>query len=303
MTQTTDTGDAIRPFRIEGLPVRGRLVHLDRTASEILAKHNYPEPVSGLLAEALALSALLGGALKYDGVFSLETRGDGPVRFIVADMTSEGAMRGFAQHDPDRLLRLPEGGRGGSLPRLFGAGYLAFTVDQGPETERYQGIVDLEGETLADCAHAYFRRSEQIPTGIKLAAGQAGPEWRVAGLMIQWLPREGGTAPHPAAEADAEAWRRVMALMGSVKPGEMLDPALSAESLLYRLFHEDGVWLYRAHPVAFGCRCSRARAANMLSRLPREELAELAVAGRLEVTCQFCNGLEIFDAAEFGVSA
>lgn len=296
-------GDAIRPFRIETLPVRGRIVRLDATASEILAKHDYRAPVSVLLAEALALCALLGGALKYDGVFSLELRGEGPVRFLVADMTNEGAMRGYVQYDESALAPIVGAGFSGSLPRLFGPGCLAFTVDQGPDTERYQGLVELEGETLADCAHAYFRHSEQIPTGLKLAAAGSASGWRVAGLMVQWLPGEGGRGERAALGQEPEAWRRVVALMSSARSEEMLDPALSDEALLYRLFHEDGVRVYRPHPVGFACRCSRSRAARILAQLPRQEIAELAVDGRLEVTCQFCNTVEIFDAADFGVSA
>ena len=156
--------DLIRPFQVEGAGVRGRLVRLGPTVDEIVRRHDYPPPIARLLSEGIALAAILAGALKYEGVFSLQAKGDGITRMLVVDCTSEGKIRGYAQFDAEELARLTAETAGQTLtvPRLMGGGYLAFTVDQGDDTERYQGIVPLEGATLAECAHKYFRDSEQV---------------------------------------------------------------------------------------------------------------------------------------------
>lgn len=289
--------DGIHPFRIEGMPVRGRLVRLSATLDRVLSRRDYPAPVADLLAESMVLTVMLANAIKFDGVFILEARGDGPVRLIVVDVTSEGALRATAQVDHDRLaLVLREGdGASATVPRLIGAGQLLFTVDQGPETERYQGIVELDGATLADCAHNYFRRSEQIETGIMLAADAAGPDGRHAGgLMVQRMPADDDVQPE---DIDDDAWRRSLALMSSATRGELLDPALAPRELLYRLFHEDGVWVYDPLPLRFACRCSRERIEAMLQAVARDEVEAMKQDGRIEVTCEFCGRVEVFDAA------
>ena len=258
--------DGIHPFRIEGVPVRGRLVRLSATLDRVLSRHDYPAPVAELFAEAMVLAVLLANAIKFDGVFILETRGDGPVRLIVVDVTSEGTLRATARVDTERLDgALGDGGLAQApVPRLIGAGQLLFTVDQGPDTERYQGIVDLDGATLADCAHNYFRRSEQIETGIMLVADAAGPDGRLAGgLMVQRMPADDDT---PREDIDDDAWRRSLVLMSSATRDELLDPALAPRDLLYRLFHEDGIWVYDPLALRFACRCSRERVAKRCSR-------------------------------------
>jgi molecular chaperone Hsp33 len=187
------TDDLVQPFQIDAPGLRGRLVRLGASVDEVLSRHDYPEPVAHLLGETLALTAALSGALKYDGVFSLQTKGDGPIRMMVADITSQGAMRGYAAFDEQALAGALGPGAGAPIsapvPRLLGRGHLAFTVDQGPDTERYQGIVELSGSTLADCAHHYFRQSEQLQAGIRLACGRtAAPDgstrWRAGALML-----------------------------------------------------------------------------------------------------------------------
>src|SRR5262245_23322940 len=201
--------DLIQPFKLEGQAVRGRLVRLGPLLDVILHRHQYPDAVATLLAEMLALSAALAGALKYEGVFTLQTKGDGPIRLMVADVTSSGDVRGYAQFDAERLAAIGATAEGSSLsvPRLLGAGYLAFTVDQGQHTERYQGIVELTGATLAECVHHYFRQSEQFEAAIKLAAGRSAPDgtWRAGALMLQRLPPEAG-----AAEDVEDGWRRAL---------------------------------------------------------------------------------------------
>ena len=298
--------DLVQPFQIDPFRLRGRLVRLGPLLDEILTRHDYPEPVATMLGEAIALAAALAGALKYAGVFTLQTKGDGPIHLLVADVTSEGAVRGYAQYDQEKLAKataaLPAGaGIGDSVPRLLGAGHLAFTVDQGEHTERYQGIVELQGATLADCAHHYFRQSEQVQAGLKVAVAKrpdatGRPTWRAGSLMIQRLP----TPDLEAARSDAaeDGWRRAMILMSSSTTGELVDPDLPPEALLFRLFHEDGVRVFGRHDLAARCRCSRERVERVLRMLPPRDLDDMKVDGRVVVTCQFCSaGYEFDDAA------
>jgi molecular chaperone Hsp33 len=290
-------GDSILPFQLATLGVRGRAVRLESVVDVILSRHDYPAPVAALLAEALVLGATLASSLKYDGIFTLQLRGDGPVRLLVVDVTSDGALRGYTQVDPARLeaallgesLDAATGLPANPVPRLLGAGHMAFTVDQGSGTERYQGVVALDGATLADCAHHYFRQSEQLAAGLKLAVGRQGGRWRAAALMLQALP-----SAQLVAELDAEEredrWRKAVVLLGSATSAEMLDPGLPVEGLLLRLFHEDGVRAFDRRSLRDQCRCSRARIDRVLRTIRRSELDQLRDAGgRVVVTCEFCS--------------
>jgi molecular chaperone Hsp33 len=292
--------DLIRPFQIGPFALRGRHVRLGAALDRIVGGHNYPDAVAELLSEAIALAALLAGALKYDGIFTFQIKGDGPIRLLVADVTSAGAVRGYAQFDTVKLESVGTGRAsrpgqtraGNTVPRLLGAGHLAFTVDQGQDTERYQGIVELIGATLADCVHHYFRQSEQIGAGIRVAATRLDTgNWRAGAIMIQRVPEEGGTteAAEPASESGEDDWRRALTLLGSCSDAELTDPALEPDALLYRLFHEDGVRVYPAQLLEARCRCSRERIEDVLRSLPEEDLAELVVDGRIGVTCEFCS--------------
>jgi molecular chaperone Hsp33 len=289
------TDDLIQPFKIEGQDVRGRLVRLGPLVDSVLSRHRYPETVAALLAEMLALAAALAAALKYEGVFTLQTKGDGPIRMMVADVTSAGDVRGYAQYDGERLAAMgaAAGGAVRSVPRLLGAGYLAFTVDQGQHTERYQGIVELAGATLADCVHHYFRQSDQLDAAVKIAAGRAGEGWRAGALMLQRLPTTAG-----AADEAEDGWRRLLAFMASSTADELLDASLRPADLLYRLFHEDGVRVFTPADLQAGCRCSRERVERVLRSLPEAELAELTVDGAIAATCEFCSAVYRFSEAE-----
>jgi len=309
--------DLVQPFQLEAQTIRGRLVRLGPLVDEVLSRHRYPEEIALLLGQSLALTATLAGAFKYHGVFTLQTKGDGPVGLLVADVTSEGEVRGYARFDEGRLGEAERGrsrghGAQGIVPRLLGSGYLAFTVDQGPNTERYQGIVELEGAELVDCVHHYFRQSEQLGAAFKLAVGRVpGADgkgaWRAAGLMLQRLPLAGGERPLALAQGDRlraeesssvaeearrealeEGWRRALIMMGSATTAELLDPALGAHDLLYRLFHEDGVRVFRQRPLRSGCRCSEERVIRVLRALSAGELEDMVVDGRVSVVCQFC---------------
>lgn len=298
------------PFHIPALQVRGRLVRLGPAFDTLVSRHAYPPPVASLLGETLALAAALAASIKYDGIFTLQIRGDGPVRLIVCDVTSDGAVRGYVQYDTDALastlrrLGTPEGALPDNpVPHLLGGGTLVFTVDQGPETDRYQGVVELDGATLADCAHAYFRQSEQLKTGIKLAAARAAEDeapWRAAALLIQRLPGAHTPDGYDAAdeEGDDDDWRRAVVLMSSATEREMLDPALPPEDLAWRLFHEDGVRGMARRPLHFGCRCSRERVERILRAIPMSELSDLRDdSGEVVVTCEFCGTTHRFDEA------
>lgn len=312
---TAPANDLIQPFQVERYGLRGRLVRLGSAADDVLKRHAYPEPVAVMLGQMMAVSVILAGALKYEGVFTVQTQGDGPIRLMVADVTSGGNVRAYAQYDAERLAALveaaPDGAIGDSVPHLLGTGYLAFTVDQGPDTERYQGIVELDGATLADCLHHYFRQSEQIDAAIKVAVTHRGAGdieadsgaargavpggWQIGALMIQRLPKA-----HPSYQDDEreENWREAVALMGSATNRELLDPQLHPDALLYRLFHEPGVRVYKPVILQSACRCSADRVALMLRSFPKEEILGLMVEGEVVVTCEFCRRAYRFDQAE-----
>lgn len=301
------TDDCVQPFLIDASGVNGRLVRLGGAIDGILSRHAYPEPVKRLLGEFLALGAGLATALKYDGVFTLQTKGDGPVPLMVADVTSDGAVRGFAQVTGD--VPATETIGDAPVPRLLGEGYLAFTVDQGGDMDRYQGIVELSGGTLEDCVHHYFEQSEQFTSSLKLSAGTARDgQWRAACLSVQRLPDEGGTG-ESAQEETEDDWRRAVMLMATAKEAELLDPELTPDQLLFRLFHEEGVRVFEPRRIDDRCRCSRERSGRMLVSLGRGELEDLKLDdGTVEVTCQFCNRVERFtdtdlDAVEAEIAA
>ncbi|MDR6774006.1 Hsp33 family molecular chaperone [Azospirillum sp. BE72] len=286
------TDDFVLPFQIEASRLRGRTIKLGPAIDEILTRHDYPPTVARFLAETATLAVLLASMLKYEGIFTLQTKGDGPIRLMVADVTSVGDVRAYAQFDPEALAKAERDVEIAPAAALLGKGYIAFTVDQGQDTDRYQGIVELYGKTLTDCVQHYFRQSEQIDTGLTVSVdrevkpdGTPG-QWRTGGIMIQRLPQEQGLV----ASDKEDDWRRAMVLMASVTGDELLSTDLAASDLLYRLFHEDGVRIYEGHALRFGCRCSRERVENMLRSLPREEVQELKIDdGRVEVTCQFCS--------------
>ncbi len=285
--------DFVRSFQIEGMNVRGRIVHLTDLADRVIAAHGYPDSVSSVVGEALALAALLGASLKFDGTLTLQTRSNGPVRLIVADYTTPGVIRACATFDRDAVERL---GAAPAFADLVGEGSLAITIDQGADMERYQGIVPLEGAGLADGAMSYFELSEQIPTRIRLgvatlsARGAEGARWRAGGIVIQNLAALGGHNAPAAADDRSDDWVRAAALFSTVERHELVDPQVEAERLLYRLFHEDGVRVFERQPLSFGCRCSAERVASVLSQYPTVELMELTGDdGQIRATCEFCS--------------
>lgn len=296
--------DEVLPFQLDALGVRGRLVRLGAALDAVIERHGYPLSVARPLAEAMVLCATLASSLKYDGIFTLQIAGEGPIRLLVTDLTTDGALRGYAQFDSWKLAVALGGGTGdapeGYVPKLFGRGRLTFTVDQGPHTERYQGIVPLEGATLADCAHTYFRQSEQLPTGLKVAAervveGTAG-HWRAASLMVQQMPEFDAGRLDVDREQREDDWRKAVILMASATEAEMLDPALPGTTLLHRLFHAEEPRLFGRRPVLARCRCSRQRIDRVLRSIKRQELDDLRDAsGRVVVKCEFCSTEYAYD--------
>src|SRR5689334_21650217 len=279
----TPAEDAILPFEVASLDLRGRVVRLGSSLDDILAAHDYPPPVAKLLGEAIVLTVLLGSSLKFEGRFILQTQTDGPVRMLVVDFVSPGRIRACARFERPRV-EAAIAAQKASPGELLGQGHLAMTIDQGTDMSRYQGLVALTGGNLEDAAHEYFLRSEQIPTRVRLAVGEewrssdgGKHRWRAGGLLMQFLPKaperarqadlHPGDAPeglevHSVAEDDA--WVEARSLIETVEDVELIDPELSGERLLYRLFHERGVRVFNPLSLKAQCSCSRDAVASML---------------------------------------
>ena len=316
----TPTDDIVTPFEVAKLDLRGRVVRLGPVVDEILDKHGYPPPVAKLVGEAVVLAVMLGSALKIDGRFILQTQTDGPVRMLVVDFTTPGKVRACARFDKTRVAEAIAAGAA-SPGALLGRGHLAMTIDQGPEMSRYQGLVALEGGSLEDAAHEYFRRSEQIPTQVRLAVaeelrqaqGGASHRWRAGGIMLQFLPKaperarladlHPGDAPEgmdvPSVQED-EAWVEGRALVSTVEDLELIDPALSSERLVFRLFHEPGVRVFQPGDVRAECSCSRATVEAMLKSFSQDDRDHMVEDGKISVTCEFCSANYLFEPGEVG---
>ena len=304
--------DIVLPFAVESLSIRGRLVRLGPAIDQLLKRHDYPEAVSKLVAEAVALAALLGSTLKMNGRFQLQTKSDGPVTMLLVDFDAPSHLRALARFDRTRLESASAGGD------LLGHGHLAFTIDPGGEMTRYQGVIALEGQGLEAAAHHYFERSEQIPTLARLAVGEIvtanGGAWRAGGLVVQYLPEAGtrrltadfdpGDAPEgvePDRIVEDDAWTEAKARAATTEAHELIDPTLSGERLLFRLFNERGVRVYEPTPLAAVCRCSAEGVDAMLRSFPPHEVREMVGDdGMIGVTCEFCSTKRVFDPADYG---
>lgn len=285
--------DLVAAFQIEGWPVRGRVVRLGAAVNEILTRHAYPEPVANLLGEACALAALVGSSLKIDGRLIVQAQGDGPVSYVVCDYDSEGSLRGYCRYDEAKVAEASRGFARPGARTLLGQGVFVMTIDQGPDTDRYQGVTPIEGETLALCAERYFDQSEQTPTRVRLAVGQlqtgemepdGGFVWRAGGLLLQNI------AEDDARGSTRDVWERAQALFETLGEDELVDPTVPPEVLLYRLFHEDGVRLEAARPLKAFCRCSEERIRAVLKSFSAEERADMVEPdGAIKVTCEYCS--------------
>ena len=318
--------DTVLPFEVDALDIRGRTIQMGAALDTLLERHAYPPAVARILGEAAVLTGLLGTALKFEGRFQLQTRTDGPIDLLVVDFEAPDRIRGYARFDATRVEEtVRHARRDASLgSQLLGNGHLGLTLDQGAHMNQYQGIVALEGQDLEEAAHQYFRQSEQIPTRIRLAVGEvmrasAGTEdrkthsWRGGGVLVQFLPsaperqRQPDFDPGDAPEgvvmpefSEDDAWTEARSLVETVEDHELLDPSLSSERLLYRLFHERGVRVFDPVPVREACRCSEPRIREMLQGFSAEERsAMVADDGKIGVTCEFCSKHYGFDPAEF----
>lgn len=309
--------DVVLPFAVEPLDVRGRIVRLGPSIDTILMRHGYPDAVARVIGEAAALTAMLGSALKFQGRFQLQTKTDGPIEMVVVDFDAPDRLRATARFDKDKLEALASGAP--KTGELLGSGYLAMTIDQGSETSRYQGVVALEGQNFEEAAHQYFRQSEQIPTQVRLAVAEQVENgrhtYRAGGLMVQFLPSspermrqadlppgdipEGHASNEPGAFSEDDAWVEAKSLMGTVEDHELVDPSVSSERLLYRLFHERGVRVFDGVSVHEECRCSQTRVMSMMRRFSAEDRRDMVGDnGRIGITCEFCSRFYDLDPAE-----
>lgn len=284
MSDTQIPDDVVGAFQIEGEPVRGRVARLGPAIDAILSAHDYPEAVANLLGEACATAALVGSNLKFDGRLVVEARGGGPVAYLVADYDTSGGLRGFCRFDADKVAEASKGFVRPGAKSLLGEGVFMMTIDQGSEMDRYQGITDIQGETLALCAEQYFAQSEQTPTRLRLAVGRSDTGWRAGGLLIQHI------AEDDARGSTEEAWRRTQMLFETTGEDELVDLELSSNQLLFRLFHEDGVRVFNPKTLHAFCRCNLARIETVLKSFDATERADMVEPdGNIHVTCEYCS--------------
>ncbi len=279
----------VTPFFLPGRPVRGRLVRLGALADSLLTRHARPEPVTRLTGQALALVAGLASGLKFQGSFSLHAKGDGPVPMLLADCTDTGELRGYSRVEAERLDGLLRDGAKPAADALLGGGYLAFSVDQGSDRERHQGIVSIVGGSLAQMALHYFETSEQLRCFVHLACERTEFGWRAGALILERVAGDGGIDASLDDEQQQESWRTAKILAGTLADGELLDDELPPDQLLYRLFHTEGVATDRSRALSYGCRCSRAKLSGLLETFPADDLDHMAVESDIVMTCEFCN--------------
>ena len=287
--------DFIRPFLLsEGL-FRGNVVRIDNVIKEVIKRKEYPAAVAVLIAETKVVAALMSSALKYDGVFTLQIKGEGAVQTLVTDITSDGKMRSYARYDEEAVKAVTEQEirERGSVPTLLQAGYISFTIDIDGGADRYQGAVELEGKDIADCALRYFKQSEQINTVLKIAVDTSkGMEnIKAAGIMLQQMPFNGGTAGgYGKTEEEArEEWNTDVILLSSLKNSELLDENITAERLLYMLYNEQKITVFDEKPLIFSCRCSKERIKAVISSFADKDFEDVFKTGQTEIVCEFCG--------------
>ncbi len=302
-TQNNQNFDTCVSFFIDNGAYQGRLIRMSSVLDTIIGKHCYPRPVAAVVAESTVLAAMLASTLKYEGLFTLQTQSNGAVSMVVVDVTSEGKIRACASFDEEHLKQNQElrktSGEIEAAPHLMGKGHLAFTVDQGPNTELYQGIVDLQGKNLTECALRYFKQSEQIDTDLKLflqaPEGESG-SWLAAGIMLQKMPLKGGNESSP--EEMEEAWNEAKVFMESLTQDEVFDAELTPEQLLHRLFHANNLSISKCKNYSFGCRCSREKLLQTLSTFSEDDINAMLENNKVTATCHFCSEKYVFDKGE-----
>ena len=296
--------DVCISFNLDDNAFRGRIVRLDQVLEEIFSHRAYPDNIAAAVAETTALGIVLASLMKFEGLFTLQMQGDGPLSVLVADVSSKGKIRSCAKYDDEALekmqkLRKTEG-QIEPTPHLLGHGNLIFTVDQGKQTDLYQGVVDLKGKDLAECALRYFKNSEQIDTHLKLFVEKtADQKWRAGAILIQKIPTKGGADTINDEENVTSLWDENKILLDSLKQTEMFDDKLSMEDLLFRLFHEHKVRVVKQNEYVFGCRCSQEKLFNTLSTMGEQDIADMCENGKITATCNFCGQVYSFDQSAF----
>ncbi len=285
--------DICTSFMIYNNNYRGRLIRFDHVISEILSKHQYPLPIANVMAEGTTLAASLASALKFDGLFTLQTQSNGPISQVVIDVSSSGGIRATTTYNQSKLdkaqtLRKTLG-QIEPAPNLMGGGHLAFTIDQGKDTQLYQGIVELKGKTFADLALKYFKESEQIETYIKLFTYHQNG-WKTACLMLQKMPG--------ATEADKNNWDEAKLLANSLNEDELFLQDLTNQEILHRLFHNSELKLGEEKSYHFKCRCSREKLQTTLSGFSKQDIDDMAKDNKINVKCQFCSTEYTFEKGE-----
>lgn len=287
--------DFVLPFQLEKVSIRGRLVRLKHSMRDILERHQYPPLVNRLLEELIVLSTALSNLFKFEGIFTLQINGDGPVRLMVVDITHNGDIRACARYDEEKVAKLPISTT--SIHPVLGTGHMAFTIDQTNIDDRYQGIVELNGSTLSQCLHHFFRQSDQLETGVVAFSNSENlntPNHLAAALIIQRMPTSSGLS-FEAIEEENDGWLRSLSILGTVTPTEMLSGDLSAPDLLLRLFWEDGIRIFENRLLIAKCRCSEERIFQMLKTFSASDIQEMIENAKISVTCEFCNQKYIFD--------
>ncbi|WP_375649145.1 MULTISPECIES: Hsp33 family molecular chaperone [unclassified Bartonella] len=302
--------DSVIPFQVEELDIRGRAVQLGETLNSILNRHQYPEPVSYLLAEALLLTVLLGTSLKLTGKFILQTHSDGPVNMLVCDFSPPSSLRGYARFDKEQLKQAIDNNQISS-EILLGKGTLAFTIDQGPHMQPYQGIVALDGSNLQEASRIYFDQSEQIPTDIRLAVailinrdqqGKPQKSWRAGGILTQLLPQSSSHHKREKTKTHIQLdnqWQEAKILMKTIESSELTDPQVGSKQLLFRLFHEQGVRVFNPFSLVDQCSCSHEKIKGILEGFSIDERNKMVQNKYISVTCEFCSKMYRFTAQEF----
>ena len=290
--------DTCISFNLDDNAFRGRIVRLDKVLDEIFRHTEYPDNIASAVAENSALGVLLASLMKFNGLFTLQLQGSGPLSVLVTDVTSEGKIRTCAKYDlasmqKAQYLRKTEG-QIEPTPHWLEQGNLIFTVDQGKGTELYQGIVDLKGKNLAECAMRYFQKSEQIDTHLRLFAAKINGAWQAGGILIQKMPNK-NTEEDEALDA---LWNEDKILLDTLQESEILADNLSLEDILFRLFHEHNVRINKTAEYTFGCRCSREKLLNTLSSMKQSDLDDMVENGKITATCNFCGQVYAFDRAE-----
>jgi len=290
--------DFVLPFELEEAGLRGRIVRLDAASTRALSAHPLPEPAQRVLAEALGLSALLGSSLRFEGRLSLQLKGDGPLNLLATDYFAGGGLRGYARLDEKRFAAAgcPE-----HFAKLVGQGVLAITIEPKKGAQPYQGLVPISPEGLSASAETYFSQSEQLPTMLRLAAGPvyksgAGHGWRAGAFMVQAVP---GKQADTTEQSDD--WQRIELFMKTIEDYELLDTQVPAESVLWRLFHDDEVRVRKSLPLRLECSCRAENIRSVLEAYSAEELKDLPDPdGVIRTRCEFCGNVYEFPLATLG---